>query len=343
MKAWKASAPDNVVLEHHPAQQVGPGQVKLKMLASAIGDTELMMYQGKFGMKKFPIILGRQGVGMVSEVGEGVTALRRGDRVYVRPQTYCGECSKCTSGRENECEHVRIYGKTIDGLLCDFVIVPADNLYKLPDRVSNDEAVFLELIALAKNTIDTLGVGGGKYIIVSGASCLGLLIAQTAIYYQAIPIVVDVNEERLAIAEKLGIYYTVNVGTEDFRKKIFAITGGKLADAAVYTLPAVLPVQRLFDAVMTGGKAMVTAIESTEREINVNLSFILEKNVTLGMISSVGVNVPAAINMLISSNIKVQPFISKCPFEEVDEYLEKCSFDPSQYMFLIVSYDQKKL
>ena len=337
MKAWKATAPDNVVMEQYPPREVGKGQVKLKMYASAIGDTEMMMYQGKFGMKRFPIILGRQGVGMVSEVGEGVTDLKRGDRVYVRPQTYCGECSKCTSGREEECEHVRTYGKTIDGLLCDFVVVPAANLYKLPDRVSNDEAVFLEMIALAKSTIDQLKVSGGKYVVISGASCLGLLIAQTAIYYQAVPIVLDVNEDRLAIAERLGIYYTVNVGKEDFYKKIFAITGGKLADAAVYTLPAVIPVQRLFDTVMSGGRAVFTAIESTDREMTVNLSFILEKNVTLGMISSVGVNIPAAINMLVGHQVNVKPFISKCPFAEVGQYLEKCLFEPTRYMFLIVS------
>ena len=158
MKAWKATAPDNVVMEQYPPREVGKGQVKLKMYASAIGDTEMMMYQGKFGMKRFPIIIGRQGVGMVSEVGEGVTDFKRGDRVYVRPQTYCGECSKCTSGRQDECEHVRTHGKTVDGLLCDSSWFPQPTFTNCPTEYPTTKRYFWKWLRLQKARLTSLSL-----------------------------------------------------------------------------------------------------------------------------------------------------------------------------------------
>ena len=84
MKAWKALGPEHVVLEQCEPEKVGKNQVKIKMLSSSISDSDVMTYSGKLGMKPFPIILGRQGVGMVSEVGENVSNFKRGDRVYIR-------------------------------------------------------------------------------------------------------------------------------------------------------------------------------------------------------------------------------------------------------------------
>lgn len=338
MKYWKASGINSVILEEAAPEQVRGDRVKLKMLASAITETELLLYEGKFGMKSFPRILGRQGVGMVSEVGSEVMGLKRGDRVYVRPQIYCGKCSKCRGGNPELCAHREVYGKTADGLLRDFVVASMSELYKLPDKIDTHEASLLETISVAKNVVDKAELKVGDYVIVSGASCLGLLVAQAAIYCQAIPIVLDINPARLSIAEKLGIYYAVDVGAEDAYRKIFAITGGKLADAAVYTLPEILPFRRLFDCISTGGKVIFAAIDSENVDVSVNIGTVLDKNVTVSTVSSNGLNITAAINMLAGGKVKVSPFISRCNFMEVNSYLRKMADDPRRYMFLTVVF-----
>lgn len=338
MKSWKAVGPHNVMLESCEPEKVGPKQVKLKMLASSISDTELMMYQGKLGMSSFPIILGRQGVGMISEVGQDVVGFRRGDTVYIRPQIYCGECSMCRSGREDMCEHARIYGKTANGLLRDFVVADQSSLYKLPERIDTHEASMLEMIALAKSTVDRINVSVGDYVIISGASCLGLLIAQVAIYCQAIPIVLDVDPARLQISEKIGIYYTINVGEENINNKIFAITGGKLGSAAVYTIPEVVPFRQLFSCLSVGGRATFAAIESNSSDLTINIGTVLDKNITVSTVSSVGLSIPTAINMLASNKINVKPFMSRCKFDEVGTYLKKMTDETRRFMFLSVVY-----
>lgn len=338
MKAWKALGPNSVVLEQYEPETVGKDEVKIKMLSSAISDSDVLTYSGKLGMKPFPIILGRQGVGMVSEVGENVANFKRGDRVYIRPQVYCGECSECKRGNEEFCKHAKVYGKTVDGIMRDFVVAKKNNLYKIPDYIDTQDASMLEMIALAKSTVDTLAPETGAYVVISGASYLGLLIAQMAMYVRAIPIVLDIDEYRLQIAERVGVYYSLNVASEDMAKRIFSITSGRMADAVVYTQPEIVSFKRLFDYIAPGGKAVFTALENVNADLSVDISSVLDKNITLSTVSSRGLSIPAAVNALAGGKINVRPFITRCNFSEVDRYLKKCADEPGRYMFVSVVF-----
>lgn len=81
-------------------------------------------------MKPFPDHSRKTGRRMVSEVGENVGNFKRGDRVYIRPQVYCGECSECLKGNEEKCKHAKVYGKTTDGVLRDFIVAQKNNCTK---------------------------------------------------------------------------------------------------------------------------------------------------------------------------------------------------------------------
>lgn len=225
MKAWRIYEPNHLKFDEMDAQPVGEGCVKLKMLRSAVSQMDVRLYSGKL-KAEYPLILGRQGVGMVTEVGEGVTSYKRGDRVAVNPVTPCRSCSACVSGHTHECTHTLTYGMTEDGFLRDFAVVPADRSFiGLPDRISDTDAIFLEHIAMAINTVGALDLEKGEHIVVYGATLVGLILAQAAIYYQAVPVLVDMRADRLSLAESLGVYYTVNPVESDPFKKIFTITG----------------------------------------------------------------------------------------------------------------------
>lgn len=338
MKAWKALGPGSVVLEQYEPEKVGKNEVKIKMLASSISDTDILTYSGKKGMKPFPIILGRQGVGMVSEVGENVGNFKRGDRVYIRPQVYCGECSECLKGNEEKCKHAKVYGESTDGVLRDFIVAQKNNLYKIPSYIDTQDASMLELIALAKSAVSGLNPEIGNYVVISGASCLGLLVAQMVMSVRAIPIVLDFDEHRLRIAEKVGVYYALNISSEDIMRRIFSITSGKMADAAVQTPPGVVSFKHLLDYIAEGGRVVYTAIENTGGDLSVDVGAVLDKNVTLSTVSSHRLSIPAAVNALAGDKIIVLPFITRCNFSEVDECLKRCENDLNRYMFVSVVY-----
>lgn len=339
MKAWTVTGERNVELSDLGAQPVTPSCVKLKMLTSSIDTPESGLFNS--GGAALPLILGRNGVGLVTETGSEVTGFKRGDRVYVRPVSSCGQCSHCRSGHKSDCEHSYIYGKSEDGVLRDFLVVPQSDIILLPSKVTPDEGVFIESVALAIAALDRLKLEKGEHIVIMGATAVGLILAQTALYYQAVPILVDMRSDRLELAERMGIYYTINAVDTDFVKKIFTITCGKMAETMAYCLLSNLPVQRAFGCLSRSGRAAFVGLD----DIKVNLTFdfmpLLSKNIAVSSVTGADDNYLSAVNMLASKAVDVNPLISKrVTFEEAGEYVKEVASDISKYVTLLVDIDK---
>lgn len=324
MKVWKVSHEGVINLEDLGPSQVRKDCVKIKMLSTALTSTEKLAYQDKLEGCDLPIVIGRNGAGMVSEVDASVTNFKRGDRVYVSSEVPCGECYFCKSGRSHLCSYTQTYGKDVDGLMSDFAIVNTDSLYLLPDRVGVEEAVFIEKIALAINTINTLNVDRGDHLVILGASVFGLILAQVALYYQAVPILVDNRPERLALAEQRDIYYSINSSKEDVYKRVLAITGGKMASRVAFDLEG-KSVQ--FDSVLSlvakGGKVAFAGIDAETNKVELDVKQAIDKNASIFGINKTNENISSAINMLANKQVDVTTLMQIIDFEEVKEYVEK--------------------
>ncbi len=324
MKVWKVTHPGFITLEDLGPSEVRKDCVKVKMLAATVSTTEKLVFKGTLKGCTFPRVPGRQGVGMVSEVDESVHKFRRGDRCYVSSQVACNECYFCRIGRKSECSHLQTYGKDIDGVLSDFAIISTDNLYLLPDRITDNQAVFIETIALAINAINTLNIGKGDHLVILGASVFGLIMAQVAMAHQAVPVLVDKRPDRLLLAEELGVYYCVNGAKEDLAKKVFSITGGKMAGRVVCSMDcADFDYGTCADIVSNYGKIGFVGTDSEISEINVDLMQIISKSVTTYSINHANDNISAAINMLARGDVNVDKLITPIKFSEIGAYLER--------------------
>lgn len=310
MKAWRIYEPNHLKFDEMDAQPVGEGCVKLKMLRSAVSQMDVRLYTGKL-KAEYPLILGRQGVGMVTEVGEGVTSYKRGDRVAVNPVTPCRSCSACVSGHPHECTHTLTYGMTEDGFLRDFAVVPADDLIGLPDRISDTDAIFLEHIAMAINTVGALDLEKGEHIVVYGATLVGLILAQAAIYYQAVPVLVDMRADRLSLAESLGVYYTVNPVESDPFKKIFTITGGRMAETVAFMADCGMRPGQALSYVAAGGRVAFVGWKELLDETDASIAPVIANRLKVTGVSCSGRNMPSAVNMLANKAINVEKLVSK--------------------------------
>ncbi|MBE5733154.1 MAG: hypothetical protein E7353_09045 [Clostridiales bacterium] len=337
MKVWKITNAGSVDFKDLGPSQVKENCVKVKMLSASLSMSDKMAFEGNLAGVTYPIVPGRCGAGMVSEVDSSVKNFKRGDRVYLSSRVACNECYFCRMGRRSECAHLQTYGKDIDGVLSDFAIVPVETMYNLPDRVSDKEAVFIEHIAIAINTINTLNVEKGDHFAIVGASALGLILAQVALYYQAVPIVIDDREERLNMARELGIYYTINSAKEDVAKRVFSLTGGKMATRLAYTLDSnALPYAKMLSIVSTYGKAGLVGADVELDKIQIDAKTLVEKTITLYGINQTTDNITSAINMLASKDVKVSDFITDIPFTAVPEYLDKLK-NGEEFIQLVVS------
>lgn len=324
MIVWKIIKDGSIEKQDLGASQVKNNCVKVKLLSASLSASDKMAYNGNLAGVEYPIIPGRCGAGIVSEVDPSVNNFKRGDRVYLSSKVACNECYFCRTGRRSECAHLQTYGKDIDGVLSDFAIIPVETMYSLPDRISYNEAIFIEHVAIAINAINTLKVGKGDHFAIIGASALGLILAQVALYYQAVPMLIDNREERLEMAREFGIYYTINSAKEDVYKKVFSLTGGKMATRLAYTLDAnALPYDKMLSVVSAYGKVGLVGSDVELDKIQIDAKAVVEKAITLYGINQTTDNITSAINMLASKDVKVDDFITEIPFSAVPEYLEK--------------------
>ncbi len=139
-----------------PMPEVKPGWVLVRMEYSAICGTDLHRWRwdtrvssARLLGSEFPRILGHEGAGVVSKVGEGVTRVKVGDRVTPDTVGRCGFCYYCRMGKSNLCEFKRYIGDRYDGCMAEYVTVPEHTLYKIPDSVSFEEGALIEVLAVA--------------------------------------------------------------------------------------------------------------------------------------------------------------------------------------------------
>lgn len=335
MKAYRIHAPYNISLDEMDALPVGDNCVKLKNLMCGISNLDVSVFKGS-RPAEYPIIPVRQCVGFVSEVGAGVSGLSRGDRVVTYPQASCHNCGACKDGRFYDCEKPLGFGTEENGFLSDFSVVSANDVYAIPDRLKDESAIFTEHTAAAINVMNRLKIDKGDHIIIVGATVVGIILAQVAIYYQAVPIVVDMREDMLDTAFRAGIYYTINSVKDDVGKKILSITGGHMADACAYLTSSTMPLQNVFDYTCRRGKIALVG-KLFENELKCNLSTLVEKNLELVTITECGKNYSSAINMLANHTVSVEMLYDRIvDFSDVPQIMESLAAESDETVKLLV-------
>jgi len=325
MKAWRIKAKGELVLEKLEPTAPKENFVKVKIIYSALSDMDELLYSGEVLPPQYPVTIGRQAVGMVVEVGESVTNVTRGDRVVIDPYVFCDSCIMCSEeGKYTDCLNLKEYGTDEDGFLSDFVIVRCEDLFKLPDRVSDEDAMFASHIATAMNIASKLSLEKGKHIAIMGGTIIGLVLAQIVLYYQAVPILVDARADRLERAESLGIYYCINSTVQDVQKKIFSLTGGSLADSAVHLVASQLPLEQTLASVSFGSKIILAGWSGAQTALPANIRSIVTKQIKVEGLTNGAKLIPSAINMIINKSVNVSSFVTKTvPFNDVETAIKE--------------------
>ena len=337
MKAWRLHAKEELTLDELPVQTVGENCVKFKTLAAGLSLTDLLMYEGKVPFGSEPHIIGRQCVGLVTEVGSLVSGFARGDRVAVDPFVPCKNCPPCKANRHDECEKMTCRGVDDDGLMSDFNVVSASMLHKIPERIKDSDAVLIEYVALGINTVNKLKLDKGEYIVIVGANAIGLCLAQVALYSQAVPILVDMDAERLALAKELGVYYTINSVESDPVKKIFALTGGRMAETVAFINSSQMAFGRCLDYAAVGGRVAIVGWASAADELSGNFGGVLRRQLKVVGVNNGAKLFPSAINLLATRTVDVSRLISaEVKFSEIQEFVSEHAKEVNRYLKVVV-------
>ncbi|XP_035826585.1 sorbitol dehydrogenase-like [Aplysia californica] len=211
---------DDLRMEDLPVPKPGPGQVQLSMQEVGICGSDVHFWtNGRIGdyIVKAPMALGHEASGIVSELGQGVTSLKVGDRVAIEPGVPCRMCNYCKTGRYNLCVDMKFCATPpCHGNLARYYVLDADFCFKLPDHVSLEEGALLEPLSVAVHATNRAGVGLGSTVLICGAGPIGLVHILTAKAKGAsVVCITDIDDSRLQKAKELGADYTVKVTSRD--------------------------------------------------------------------------------------------------------------------------------
>lgn len=271
MKVFYLEKPRVAKYADIPVRPLLADEILVKVAYAGICGTDISFFTGESdfvrqGLVNYPIRIGHEWSGIVSETGTAVTRFKSGDHVIGDNGVTCGICPSCRKGDYASCPNGMSVG-TIncwDGCFADYIIMPERHLYHLPKNVSLEEAAMIEpatipLGALAESDIT------GKTVAVIGTGPIGMTGLVLARHYGAGKIVmIGRTPEKLAIARKMGADFVIQSTTEDTLARINEITGGKGAEIVLEASGAISAILQSADIVARRGFIYLLAFYEKE-------------------------------------------------------------------------------
>ncbi len=264
MKALrKMSAGRGLSFESAPVPVIGAADVLVRVKTASICGTDLHIYgwdRWSQGRIKPPVTLGHEFCGVVERVGDEVTAVKVGDFVSAEMHVNCGHCHQCRLGEAHICQNLRIIGIDQDGAFAEFVKIPASNIWKLDPAIPEHYGAILDPLGNAVHTV-LAGPIAGQTVLVTGCGPIGLMsIAVAKACGSSTVFATETNENRRAMAKKMGADVVLNPAAEDAVARILSETGGTGVDALLEMSGNPTAIQQGFKALRAGGRASLLGI-----------------------------------------------------------------------------------
>lgn len=239
MKAAVAAPPRNVTLEEMEIPHVSDGDILVEMKACGVCGTDLEKVQG---VALTPPVLGHEVAGRVEDVGDGVTGLKKGDRVFVHHHVSCGSCYYCLNDSPTMCE--QFLSSNLDPCgFAEYFRVPEPNVVrggflKLPQNVDYEDAALIEPAACCLRNLSRLRVKATSHVAVLGCGAIGQIHIKLLRKIGVAGILAsDPIDYRLRVAEKNGAHVVTNPLRDDIARSVESFTGGRGADVAIVATP----------------------------------------------------------------------------------------------------------
>ena len=257
-------------------------------------------------------------------VGQGGTGWQGGDRA-LRPAGYgCGECAMWRNGRENICEHMVMFGNNVDGGYAEYMLAPAKDVLVMPDEIPLVEgAIIADATTTPYHAVVNRGkVQPGDAVVVYGCGGIGLNVVQIAAAVGGNVIAVDIIDEKVEWAKKLGATAVVNAANvERVDKEIRKLTGGGAAIGFECIGNPVVQGQA-FNSIRTGGRFVVVGFASKPTTLNLGKVMYREMEI-VGSLGCRAVDYPRVLEMARQGKIKVQELVTaKFSLDQINEGLD---------------------
>jgi alcohol dehydrogenase len=246
MRANVFHGPNNISVEEVPRPSAGAGEAVIRITLTTICGTDLHILRGEYPVKP-GLVIGHEPVGVIEELGEGVTGYKIGDRVLVGAITPCGQCRACLSAQWSQCGHGEgveaiggwRFGNTINGAQAEYLLVPnaQANLAKIPDELSDEQVVLLaDIASTGFSGAESGNIRIGDTVVVLAQGPIGLCATAGAKLMGASFIIgVESDPVRVKMSKRMGADIVLDPKQCDIVAEVRRLTGGG-ADVAIEAL-----------------------------------------------------------------------------------------------------------
>jgi threonine dehydrogenase-like Zn-dependent dehydrogenase len=266
-------------------------------------------------------VLGHEFVGRVVDLGSDVTALRTGDRVVSGAGISCGRCRWCLGGRTNLCAEYRTLGLQVDGGLAEYVTSPGAICRTVPEACDDDAAAMTQPLAVALHALSRVAQGPDDAVAVIGTGGIGSFIVAGASSRAAggEVVAIDIDDERLATASALGADQTANVGERDLVELLLELSDGVGFDVVIEASGAPHAPAAAIAGARRGGRVLLVGLHGAPREIHLTPMILREVDVFTTVAHVCDSDIPAALELLASSDVAAVTAGPRIPLEALVE------------------------
>ena len=314
MKTSFVKEPSVISVDETDKPSIGVGDVLVQMNACGICGSDLEKVFGQYGQPSMR--LGHEPSGIILDVGSEVTEFKKGDRVFTHHHVPCYDCHLCNHGNETMCSKYYETNLSPCGLSEEYV-VPAWNvshggILKISDSLSFEEAAMIEPLACCVRAWTKFPYREGDSAAIFGVGPTGMMHVMLAHVKKFSKIFcLDVNDFRLNFAKKFDITNSINSMDENRKQKIIDGTEGRGVDVAIVATSSLKALEDAIDMVRKGGSVMMFGVPSKGAQLNLDMSKIYSKEITLvTSYAASDKDTKEALDLIESSKIDVKQLIT---------------------------------
>lgn len=328
---------EKIKLENVPIPDLEKEEVLIKIKTCGICGSDIHTYKGKHPFVHPPIVMGHEFSGIISRLGSKVSNLKKGDRVTVEPNIVCGNCYNCLNGRYNICYNLKVIGCVgHNGAFAEYIAVPEDKVFKLPDEVSFEDAALVEPTAVAIHAVRKSEQKIGDKILILGAGTIGLLVLQVAKLAGVEVVITDLRDYRLKKAKEFGADKVLNPINEDIFSYIKNNYGSDGIDLIYDCVAIEETCSQSIQIARKGTKIIIVGVP--EGSMNVNLAYVQDRELELiGTLMYTKKDFYTALEFIRRQKIQVSPLVThKFKLREIEKAFQFLMKEKGEFFKILI-------
>lgn len=338
MKAIQIPVPADLRVVDIEKPEVKSGEVLLKIKYVGFCGSDLNTFLGRNPMVKLPVIPGHEVGATIEAVGTDVPAGFMVDMpVTVNPYTNCGTCAACRNGRVNACEHNETFGVQRNGAMSEYLSLPWQKVIPA-DGISPRDCALIEPMSVGFHAVSRGQITDIDTVLVIGCGMIGIGAIVRAALRGATVIAVELDDDKLALAKRIGANYTINSKTENLHERLQIITNGLGPDVVIEAVgsPATY-IMAVNEVAFTG---RVVCIGYAKSEVTFQTKYFVQKELDIrGSRNALPEDFRAVVRYLQEGDCPLEEFISNIVHpEEALNAMQQWSAAPGKVFRILVKF-----